>query len=56
MIMMTEHDKALVEAARHACLGDKIEETAAETEEGRQALHDIAVANYHREEYLVGVL
>jgi len=40
---MTEKDKALVEKARDQRWED-IDEDAAETEEGRAALHDIAIS------------
>ncbi len=53
--MLTEHDKALIEQARHQRWED-IDEDAAETEEGRKALHDIAVSKYHYDEYKSGML
>ena len=53
--MMTEHDKALVEQARHMRWED-INEDDAETEEGKKALHDIAVRGYHYDEWKAGML
>lgn len=52
---MTDHDKALVERAKHL-RWEEIEEDEAETEEGKQALHDIAVRKYHYDEYKAGIL
>lgn len=52
---MTEKDKALVEKARHQRWED-IDEDAADTEEGRKALHDIAIRKYHYDEYKAGML
>lgn len=52
---MTEKDKALVEKARHQRWED-IDEDAADTEEGRRALHDIAIRKYHYDEYKAGIL
>lgn len=53
--MLTEHDKALIDQARQM-LWEDIDEDAAETEEGRKALHDIAVSKYHYDEYKAGIL
>lgn len=52
---MTEKDKELVEKARHQCWED-IDEDAAETEEGRAALHSIIMRKYHYDEYKAGML
>jgi len=52
---MTDHDKALVEKAKTQRWED-IEEDEAETEEGRKALHDIAIRKYHYDEYKAGML
>jgi len=53
--MLTEHDKKLIEQARHQRWED-IREEDAETEEGRDALHDIAIRKYHYDEYKAGIL
>ena len=55
VMAMTEKDKALVEKARHQRWED-IDEDAADTEEGRRALHDIAIRKYHYDEYKAGML
>ena len=52
---MSERDKMLVAQAKHQDWG-KIDEDAAETEEGRIALHDIIRYKALREEYLSGML
>lgn len=52
---MTDHDKALVEKAKTQCWED-IDEDSAETEEGRKAIHDIAIRKYHYDEYKAGML
>lgn len=58
--MMTEHDKKLIEeAVRLAKKRDGwiyIDENEADTEEGRQELHNIASFAYHRDEYRAGLL
>ncbi|MBR4228040.1 MAG: hypothetical protein IKR72_02955 [Bacteroidales bacterium] len=53
--MMSEHDKQLVESSRHKRWED-INEDEAETPEGKQALHDIAVRKYHYDEYRAGMI
>ena len=52
---MTEHDKQLVARAKNQCWED-IDEDLAETPEGRQALHDIAIRKYHYDEYKAGMI
>lgn len=46
---LPEHDQELIRAAHHQCW-EEIEEDAAETEEGRNVLHAIAVRKYHIDE------
>ena len=53
--MMTKHDEALVRKARSQ-RWEEIDEEAAETPEGRQALHDIIARKYHTEEFKNGTL
>lgn len=53
--MLTEHDKELIEQARHQRWED-IREEDAETEEGRAELHRIAIRKYHYDEYKAGML
>lgn len=53
--MLTEHDKELIEQARHQWWED-IREEDAETEEGRAELHRIAISKYHYDEYKAGML
>lgn len=52
---MTEHDKRLLEEARHLRWED-IDESKAETEEGREELHRIIMSKYHRDEYKAGMI
>lgn len=52
---LPEHDQELIRKARGQ-RWEEINEDAAETEDARQILHDIAIQKYHREEYLLGVL
>lgn len=53
--MLTERDEQLIKEARR--MGwEEIDEDAAESVEGRQILHDIAVTKYHREEFSAGML
>ena len=52
---MTENDKILIDNARHMRWED-IDESAAETPEGRAALHSICMRKYHRDEYKCGML
>lgn len=47
---MSEHDKQLVDQAMNMRWED-IDESLAETEEGREAVHRIMMRKYHREEY-----
>ena len=52
---MTEHDKILIENAKRMRWED-IEESAAETSDGRAALHSLRIRKYHRDEYECGML
>jgi len=52
---MNKHDKRLVQEAMYK-RWEEIDEDEAETEEGRQKLHEIAVRKYHQDEYLHGIL
>ena len=52
---LPEHDRNLIDAAHHQCW-EEIDEDAAETEEGRNVLHAIAVRKYHIDEYRAGML
>ena len=47
---MTQHDQQLIEQARNSRWED-IDETKAETPEGRKEIHRIMMSGYHREEY-----
>ena len=53
--MLTQHDKELIAKARRMRWED-INEDEAETQEGWQELHDIAVSKYHDDEFLAGML
>lgn len=54
---MNEHDRMLVGKARRMEWGDVARMVGdAETEEGRAALHRMAVNGYHREELVNGML
>ena len=52
--MMTARDEMLVRKARKTDWV-LINEYEADTEEGRQALHDIIISKYLREEYKAGL-
>lgn len=52
---MNKHDERLVQEAMYK-RWEEIDEDEAETEEGRQKLHEIAVRKYHQDEYLHGIL
>ena len=52
---ITDHDKKLIEAAKHLSW-DQIDEEKAETEEGRKILHKMIMDGYHREEWQAGIL
>jgi hypothetical protein len=53
--MMTQHDMQLLEEAKTLPWED-IEISKAETQEGRDALHAIAVRKYHYEEARCGMI
>lgn len=53
--MLPEHDQRLIEEAQ-CQRWEEIDEDAAETEEARQVLHDIAIRKYHRDEYCQGII
>lgn len=52
---LPEQDQKLIEQAGHQ-RWEEIDEDAAETEEARQVLHDIAIRKYHRDEYCQGII
>jgi hypothetical protein len=52
--MMTERDELIIKEAYKKSWTD-IDEDEADTPEGRQALHEIILGKYHREEYSSGL-
>lgn len=52
---LPEHDRKLIDAAHHQCWED-IEPDKAETEEGKNVLHAIAIRKYHIDEARAGML
>lgn len=46
---LPEHDRKLIDAA-HRQRWEEIDEDAAETEEGKYVLHEIAIRKYHLDE------
>lgn len=52
---MNKHDERLVQEAIYK-RWEEIDEDEAETEEGRQKLHEIVARKYHHEEFLNGTL
>lgn len=58
MVMINEHDKALIEKANDVPYTEhwRIRESEAETEEGRKELHRIYMRKYHEEEWSAGML
>lgn len=52
---MNEHDRKLIEWAEKQCFED-LDESMAETEEGKRKLHIIIMKKYHADEYSCGIL
>ena len=55
MQRMNEHDRKLIEWAEKQCFED-LDESMAETEEGKRKLHIIIMKKYHADEYSCGIL
>ena len=52
---MNEHDRKLIEWAKKQSWED-LDESMAETEEGKRRLHTIIMRKYHIDEYECGIL
>ena len=55
MQRMNEHDRKLIEWAEKQCFED-LDESLAETEEGKRRLRTIITTKYHIDEYSCGIL